>query len=127
TAVWKTRGGLSRGQAMPRHRSNGAIVIGTALKKPAVKSLPVDIGDVLDPVAPRPSRSEAEAAVRTRLAYIGENPARKGLVDTPKRVVSAFEELYGGYRGSGVNVVERTFCAVGHYMYVGLILSLPIT
>ena len=50
------------------------------------------------PVADRPSREQAEAAVRTLIAYIGDNPAREGLLDTPKRVVGAYEELYRGYR-----------------------------
>ena len=49
------------------------------------------------PVADRPSREQAEAAVRTLIAYIGDNPAREGLLDTPKRVVGAYEELYRGY------------------------------
>ena len=49
------------------------------------------------PVAERPSREQAEAAVRTLIAYIGDNPAREGLLDTPKRVVGAYEELYRGY------------------------------
>jgi len=97
----------------------------TVLRKPAVKSLPVDIGDVLDPVAPRPSRSEAEAAVRTLLAYIGENPAREGLVDTPKRVVSAFEELYGGYRESALDVLDRTFGEMGDYDEFVLVRNIP--
>ena len=43
---------------------------------------------------PRPSRAEAEAAVHTLLGYIGENPTREGLLDTPRRVVEAFDELY---------------------------------
>src|SRR5664279_6162168 len=46
---------------------------------------------------PRPSRAEAEAAVLTLLGYIGENPDREGLLDTPRRVVEAFDELYQGY------------------------------
>src|SRR5262245_1509852 len=46
---------------------------------------------------PRPSRTEAEHAVKTLLGYIGENPHREGLVDTPRRVVEAFDELYQGY------------------------------
>src|SRR6202042_1374389 len=46
---------------------------------------------------PRPSRSEAESAVQTLLSYIGENPGREGLLDTPRRVVEAFDELYQGY------------------------------
>jgi GTP cyclohydrolase I len=97
----------------------------TVLRKPAVKSLPVDIGDAFDPVVPRPSRSEAEAAVRTLLAYIGENPSREGLVDKPKRVVSAFEELYGGYRESAVDVLDRTFGEMGDYDEFVLVRNIP--
>ena len=41
------------------------------------------------PATPKPSRQEAEAAVRTLIAYIGDDPAREGLVDTPQRFVSA--------------------------------------
>ena len=61
------------------------------------------------PVSPRPSREQAEAAVRTLIAYIGDNPAREGLLDTPKRVVGAYEELYRGYRESPAEVLERHF------------------
>ena len=48
--------------------------------------------------AERPSREEAEAAVRTLIAYAGDDPKREGLLETPKRVVDAYEELYRGYR-----------------------------
>ncbi len=97
----------------------------TALRKPAVTPLPVDIHDAPDPVVPRPSRNEAEAAVRTLLAYIGEDPAREGLLDTPKRVVSAFEELYGGYRESAVDVLDRTFGEMGDYDEFVLVRNIP--
>src|ERR1700731_791600 len=46
---------------------------------------------------PRPSRAEAEEAAEILLSYIGENPAREGLLDTPRRVAEAFDELYQGY------------------------------
>src|ERR1700692_4369311 len=45
---------------------------------------------------PRPSRAEAEAAVETLLGYIGENPQREGLLDTPRRVVEGFGAIYQG-------------------------------
>ncbi len=45
----------------------------------------------------RPDRAQAEAAVRTLIEWIGEDPAREGLHDTPPRVVNAFEEYYNGY------------------------------
>ena len=45
----------------------------------------------------KPSREEAEAAVRTLIAWAGDDPKREGLVDTPRRVVKAYEELFSGY------------------------------
>jgi len=108
-----------------RFRSNGAIVMDTAIKKPAVTSLSADMRDTAHPVVPRPSRDEAEAAVRTLLAYIGDNPAREGLLDTPKRVVSAFEELYGGYRESAAEVLDRTFGEMGAYDEFVLVRNIP--
>jgi len=68
----------------------------TAIKNPAALTLPADLRAEAEMVVPRPSRSEAEAAVRTLIAYVGDNPDREGLRDTPKRVISAYEELYSG-------------------------------
>ena len=67
------------------------------------------------PVEPRPSREEAEAAVRTLIAYAGDDPAREGLVETPRRVVGAFDEIYQGYRECPVEVLDRTFSETGGY------------
>jgi GTP cyclohydrolase IA len=67
------------------------------------------------PVAPTPSRDEALAAVRTLIAYAGDNPDREGLLDTPKRVIDAYAELYSGYRESPIDVLERTFSEIGRY------------
>ena len=61
------------------------------------------------PATARPSREEAEAAVRTLLAFTGDDPEREGLLGTPKRVVDAYEELYGGYRECPAEVLDRTF------------------
>jgi GTP cyclohydrolase IA len=61
------------------------------------------------PVDNKPSQEEAEAAVRTLIAYIGDNPSREGLLDTPKRVIGAFDELYRGYREVPADALERTF------------------
>ncbi|MBN8906174.1 MAG: GTP cyclohydrolase I, partial [Rhodospirillales bacterium] len=47
--------------------------------------------------ASRPTREEAEAAVRTLLRWAGDDPTREGLLDTPKRVTRAFEEFFVGY------------------------------
>jgi GTP cyclohydrolase I len=64
---------------------------------------------------PRPSRHEAEAAVHTLLAYIGENPNREGLLDTPRRVVEAYDELYQGYHQCPAEVLDRTFGETAGY------------
>ena len=51
--------------------------------------------DSLEPVA-RPTREEAMAAVRTLIAWAGDDPRREGVLDTPKRVVDACEEWFEG-------------------------------
>ncbi len=68
-----------------------------------------------EPVAPRPTREQAEAAVRTLLAYAGDNPAREGLLDTPKRVIGAYEEIFQGYRESAIEALDRTFGETAGY------------
>ncbi|MBI1774162.1 MAG: GTP cyclohydrolase I FolE [Proteobacteria bacterium] len=57
----------------------------------------------------RPSRAEVEAAVRTLIRWAGDDPAREGLADTPKRVTKAFEEFFGGYKVDPVEILNRTF------------------
>ena len=63
----------------------------------------------------RPSQEEAEAAVRTLLAWAGDNPDREGLLDTPKRVVKAFREYFSGYEEDPAEALSRTFEDVGGY------------
>jgi GTP cyclohydrolase IA len=63
----------------------------------------------------RPTREEAEAAVRTLLLWAGDNPDREGLVDTPRRVVKAYGELFSGYREDPSSVLERVFEEVNGY------------
>jgi GTP cyclohydrolase I len=64
---------------------------------------------------PRPSRAETEAAVRTLIAWAGDDPSREGLRDTPARVVDAFEEYFSGYRLDPIDVLSRTFEETGGY------------
>jgi GTP cyclohydrolase IA len=85
------------------------------IKKLPGSSLRADIYAAPEPVVPRPSREDAEAAVRTLIAYAGDDPGREGLLDTPKRVVTAFEELYGGYKNCPAEVLDRTFSEIGTY------------
>jgi len=67
------------------------------------------------PIEPRPTREQAEEAVRTLIAYAGDNPAREGVLETPKRVVDAYSELYSGYRECPAEVLDRTFSEFGTY------------
>jgi GTP cyclohydrolase I len=78
-----------------------------------------------EPTVPRPSRAEAEAAVRTLIAYVGDNPDREGLVETPKRFVSAYEELFAGYKECPVEVLDRTFSETGGYDDLVLVRDIP--
>jgi GTP cyclohydrolase I len=59
--------------------------------------------------AQRPSRAEAEAAVRVLLRWAGDDPTREGLVDTPDRVVRSYEEYYSGYHEDPEEILRRTF------------------
>ncbi len=63
----------------------------------------------LDGSTDRPSREEAEEAVRTLLRWAGEDPGREGLIGTPGRVVRAHEEFFSGYAVDPVALLERTF------------------
>ena len=56
-----------------------------------------------------PTRAEAEEAVRVLLRWAGDDPNREGLVDTPARVVRAYEEFFAGYALDPVAMLERTF------------------
>ncbi len=67
------------------------------------------------PDQPRPSREEAEQAVKTILSYIGEDTAREGLIDTPRRVVEAYDELFQGYHLCPAEVLNRTFGEIAGY------------
>ncbi len=63
----------------------------------------------------RPSREEAEAAVRTLIAWAGDNPDREGLIETPNRVVRAYEEFFAGYEEDPDEVLGKTFEEVEGY------------
>jgi GTP cyclohydrolase I len=67
------------------------------------------------PPSERPSRAEAEAAVRTLLLWAGDDPTREGLLDTPARVARAYEEFFKGYTIDPVALLERTFEEIDGY------------
>ena len=73
----------------------------------------------------RPSREEARAAVRTLIAWTGDNPDREGLRNTPDRVVRAFEELYSGYSHEPDDVLTATFKEVSGYTDMVLVRDIP--
>ena len=63
----------------------------------------------------RPSREEAEAAVRTLIQWAGDDPNREGLLGTPDRVVRSYEEFYAGYAMDPREMLQRTFEEVEGY------------
>ena len=63
----------------------------------------------------KPSREEAEAAVRTMLAWTGDNPDREGLIETPKRVVRAYDQFFAGYDKDPKEVLSKVFEEVEGY------------
>ncbi|HEY4264396.1 MAG TPA: GTP cyclohydrolase I FolE [Micropepsaceae bacterium] len=67
------------------------------------------------PTEPKPSREEAEAAVRTLLRWAGDDPEREGLRDTPARVARAYEDWFSGYADDPVSFLQRTFEEVEGY------------
>ncbi len=78
------------------------------------------VDDVLDNIEKsdtqdRPSRKEAEAAVRTLISWAGDDPTREGLIETPKRVVKAYEEFFAGYDEDPDEVLGKTFEEVEGY------------
>ncbi len=75
----------------------------------------------------KPSRKQAEDAVRTLLRYAGENPAREGLIDTPKRVVSSYDEFYRGYAQDPHEYLSRTFEEVSGYDEMVVLRDIPFS
>jgi GTP cyclohydrolase I len=73
----------------------------------------------------RPSREEAMAAVRTLIRWAGDDPDREGLLDTPKRVVKAYEELFRGYREDASEVLAKVFEEVDGYDDMVLVRDIP--
>ncbi|QGM99023.1 GTP cyclohydrolase I FolE [Methylocystis parvus] len=75
----------------------------------------------------RPSRDEAEAAVRTLLRWAGDDPDREGLLETPRRVVKAYEEFFKGYNETPDEVLSRIFEEVEGYDDLVLVRDIPFT
>ncbi|KQP06099.1 MAG: GTP cyclohydrolase I FolE [Methylobacterium sp.] len=101
---------------------------------------PVPAGEIAPEIAPlpssakrtpeaiaagRPSREEAEAAVRTLLRWAGDDPNREGLRDTPARVAKAYGQLFGGYEQDADKLLERVFEEVEGYSDIVLVRDIP--
>ena len=89
----------------------------TSSRKPALTPVPVQ----------RPTREEAEAAVRVLLRWAGDDPSREGLLDTPKRVVKAYEELFKGYTQDAEAQLATIFEEVEGYDDMVLVKDIPFT
>jgi GTP cyclohydrolase I len=73
----------------------------------------------------RPSRREAEEAVRTLIRWAGDNPAREGLLDTPQRVTKAWREMFRGYDQNVADELDTVFEEVGGYGDIVLLRDIP--
>ena len=79
-----------------------------------------------DTRAGRPSREDAEAAVRTLLRWACDDPTREGLIDTPARVVRSYEDFFAGYHVDPVGLLERTFDEVEGYDEIVLLRDIRV-
>jgi len=80
-----------------------------------LREAPVAAKKKKQPKPRKPSRQQAEDAVRTLLLWAGEDTRREGLVDTPKRVALAYEDWFSGYKINPVEYLQRTFEEVDGY------------
>lgn len=90
-------------------------VVKSLLSRPETAEKPVE----------RPSREEAEAAVRVLLRWAGDNPDREGLKETPRRVVKAYEEFFRGYQEDAGEELARVFEEVEGYDDLVLVRDIP--
>jgi len=72
------------------------------------------------------SKTEAEAAAATLLKYIGEDPTRDGLIDTPKRMIKSYAEMLGGYNQDPEAILKKSF-AMGDYDQMVIVKDIPFT
>ncbi len=78
----------------------------------------------LEPVV-RPTREQAMEAVRTLIAWAGDDPTREGLLETPKRVVKAYEEIFSGYARDAGEALSKVFREVEGYDDLVLVKDIP--
>ena len=86
------------------------------------------VREALQSSAPvRPTHEQAMEAVRTLIAWAGDDPRREGLLDTPKRVTKAFGEFFAGYEQDPAEILQRTFKEVGGYDDIVLVKDIPFS
>jgi len=73
----------------------------------------------------KPTREQAEEAVRTLLRWAGDDPEREGLLDTPSRVARAYEEWFQGYNVEPLDYLKRTFEEVDGYDEMVVLRNIP--
>ncbi len=77
-------------------------------------------------IAPvRPSPEEVEAAVKTLIAWAGDNPEREGMADTPARVAKSYQELFAGYEQCPRKILGKVFTEIGGYDDIVLVKDIP--
>lgn len=76
---------------------------------------PREPAEAVDRTSDMPTREQAEEAVRTLIRWAGDDPQREGLLDTPRRVVKAYEEYFSGYDKEPESVLRKTFEEIGGY------------
>ena len=74
----------------------------------------------------KPTREEAEEAVRTLISWAGDDPGREGLIETPKRVVKSYEEFYEGYGQDPEEILSKVFSEIEGYDEIVLVKDIPL-
>lgn len=75
----------------------------------------------------KPSQRDAEEAVRTLIAWAGDNPERAGLLETPKRVIASYNEFFSGYHEDPEAILSKTFDEAEGYNEMVVVKDIPIT
>jgi GTP cyclohydrolase IA len=88
---------------------------------------PTAVKSLYPRITVRPTREEAEEAVRTLIAWAGDDPAREGLLDTPRRVTKAYGEFFAGYEQDPKDILSKTFKEVGGYDDIVLVKDIPFS
>ena len=74
----------------------------------------------------KPSRKQAEEAVKTLIEWAGDNPEREGLLETPKRVVNSYKEFFSGYDSKPEQILSKTFDEVEGYDEMVIVRNITI-